>query len=144
MKTKTFLFVCLFLGMSMTQVTAQNGKNGTGSVSTKFVWDTYYLDIPVYCNEAVVDRLTGTVNTHLIDHFKNGILIWEKEQFDGEAAGQKTSEVFKVKDIFEIDATTWVMTGHSNLIGSNGTHYILTYIYSSATDTFEFVKAACH
>jgi hypothetical protein len=144
MKTKKFLMLCLFLGMAMTQVSAQNGKNGTGSESTKAVWDTYYIDIPVGCNEAVVDRLTGSVTQHLIEHYNKGVLIWFKQQFDGEATSQKTGEVFKVKDIFVVEATTWECTGHCNLIGSYGTHYILTYIYYSATDTFEFVKAICN
>ena len=143
MKTKTFMMICLLLGIGLQQLTAQNGKNNSGSESTKFVWDAYYIDIPVYCNEAVVDRLIGSVNVHLIDHYKNGVLIWEKEQFDGEATSQETGEVFIVKDIFEINAYTWEMTGHCNLIGNYGTHYVLTYKYYSATDTFEFIKAVC-
>ena len=143
MKTKTSLLVCLFLGILMTQLSAQNGKKGSGSESVKWVWDAYYIDIPINCNEAVVDRLKGSVTVHLIDHYKNGALIWEKEQFDGEATSQETGEVFIVKDIFEINAVTWGMTGHCNLIGNYGTHYVLTYIYYSATDTFEFVKAVC-
>jgi hypothetical protein len=143
MKTKTLLLLCLLLGIGLIQISAQNGKNSTGSESSKFVWDAYYLDIPVNCNKAVVDRLIGSVNVHLIDHYINGALIWEKEQFDGEAKSQVTGEVFKVKDIFEIDAITWEMTGHCNLTGNYGTHYVLTYKYYSATDTFEFVKAVC-
>ena len=143
MKTKTLLLLCLLLGMASTQLSAQNGKNSTGSESTKFVWAAYYIDIPVYCSEAIVDRLIGSVNVHLIDHYKNGVLIWEKEQFDGEATDPRTGEIFGIKDIFKIDAVTWEMTGHCNLIGNYGTHYILTYKYYSATDTFEFVKAVC-
>jgi hypothetical protein len=143
MKTKTFFLLCLLLGMASTQLSAQNSMNGTGSQPVKWVWDTYYIDIPINCNEAVVDRLWGSVTVHQIDHYKNGVIIWAKEQFDGEATSQKTGEVFKVKDIFEIDAITWEMEGHCNLIGSYGTHYILSYIYYSLTDTFEFVKATC-
>lgn len=143
MKTKTLLLLCLLLGIGLAQVSAQNGKNGSGSESVKWVWDAYYLDVPINCNEAVVDRLIGSVTVHLIDHYKNGALIWEKEQFDGEATNPGTGEVFTVKDIFEIDANTWEMTGHCNLTGNFGTHYVLIYKYYSATDTFEFVKAVC-
>ena len=32
MKTKTFLLLCLFLGFGLTQLSAQNGKNGTGAI----------------------------------------------------------------------------------------------------------------
>ena len=127
----------------MTQISAQNGKKGTGSESVKWSLGCLLHDIPINCNEAVVDRLMGIVTVHLIDHYKNGVLIWEKEQFDGEATGQETGEDFIVKDIFEINAITWGMTGHCNLTGNYGTHYVLTYIFYSATDTFEFVKAVC-
>ena len=50
MKTKTFLLLCLFLGIGMTQLSAQKGKNGNGAVSEYFTWDGYYIDVPVVCS----------------------------------------------------------------------------------------------
>ena len=32
MKTKTFLLVCLLTGMALTQLSAQNGKDGTSDL----------------------------------------------------------------------------------------------------------------
>jgi hypothetical protein len=46
MKTTTSLLVCLFLGIGMTQLSAQNGKNGTGSTSSYYVWEQF--ETPVF------------------------------------------------------------------------------------------------
>jgi len=73
MKTKAFIMTCLLLGFGMTQLFAQNGKEGTGSVTDKHIWDTYYIDIPVNCDNAVVDRLFGSVMMHQILHYKDGV-----------------------------------------------------------------------
>ena len=50
----------------MTQLSAQNGKNGNGAVSGYFTWDGYYIDVPVVWGEAPVDRLVGIVSSHII------------------------------------------------------------------------------
>jgi hypothetical protein len=143
MKTKTFLLLCFFLGIGMTQLSAQNGKNGTGAITEKTTWDTYYVDVPVNCNDAVVDRLSGPVKMYNVYHYKNGVLLWIKQQYDGEVTSQKTNEVFTVKDIAKYDMVPLIGYGHCNLKGSNGTHYILTYIWDGDNDTFQFVKAVC-
>jgi hypothetical protein len=143
MKTKTLLLLCLLLGIGVTQLSAQNGKNGTGSVSVKEIWNAYYIDIPVNCNDQVIDRLSGTVTIHVINHYKNGDLLWSRQQFDGAVTSQ-SGEVFTVKDIFTWDLSNGLIcSGHCNIKGSYGTHYILTYIYDGNTDTFSFVKAVC-
>lgn len=145
MKTKTFIIVCLLLGFGMTQLSAQNGKDGTGSVTGKHIWDTYYIDIPVNCNNAVVDRLFGSVMMHQILHYKDGVLIWYNAQFEGEATSQTTGEVFKVKDIWKLDIiNSLIGTGHCILKGSYGNEYILTYSYDLLTDIYTFHKAICH
>ena len=46
MKTKTLIMVCLLLGVGLTQLSAQNGQNGTGAISYYDGWIDYY--IPVY------------------------------------------------------------------------------------------------
>ena len=144
MKTKTFLLLCLFLGIGLTQLSAQNGKNGTGSATEKATWDTYYLDIPVYCNNEVVDRLIGPVKMYNVLHYNNGVFLWVNQQYDGEVTSSKPPyEVFTVKDICKYDMTSYIGFGHCNLIGNNGTHYILTYMYNIVTDKFTFDKCVC-
>ena len=143
MKTKTFFILFLLLGIITTQLSAQNGKDGTGSVSAKSEWDGYYIDIPVNCGGEEIERLTGFVTFHRVLHFQNGILIFATFQYSGEVTSAKTQEVFKVKDVFKAEEVAWYSTGHCNLIGDKGTHYILAYIYSLDFDTFTFVKAVC-
>jgi len=140
MKTKTFFILFLLLGIITTQLSAQNGKDGTGSVSAKSEWDGYYIDIPVNCGGEEIERLTGFVTFHRVLHFQNGILIFATFQYSGEVTSAKTQEVFKVKDIFKADEIAWYSTGHCNLIGDKGTHYILTYIYDLDTDIFTIIK----
>jgi hypothetical protein len=148
MKTKTFLLLFLFLGIGLTQLFAQDSplpKNGeTGSVSDRFVWDGYYIPIPVYCGSEEVDMLIGKVDYHWVGHFQNGEHPWCHDQFFGEVISSKTGEVFTVKDIFKTDNFTGIGTGHINLKGSEGSHYILTYIYNGFTDSYTFPKAVCN
>jgi len=143
MKTKTFFLICLFLGIGLTQLSAQNGKNGNGAVTEKVTWDTYYVDIPVNCNNAVVDRLVGPVIMHNVYHYKNGLLLWIKQVYNGEVTGTFTNETFSVMDIAKYNLISLIGIGHCNLIGNNGTHYLLTYMFNIVTDEFTFVKCDC-
>jgi hypothetical protein len=145
MKIKTLFSICLLLGFGLTQLSAQNGKGGTGTFQYK-VWDdpNYFLDIPVYCNNAVVDRLTGSADIHIVLHFQNEVLIWGNAQYDGVVTSELTHEKFETKENYHLDGTTWIGTCHSRLTGSLGTHYILTYILDENTKIFTFTKAVCN
>lgn len=147
MKAKTFLLLCLFLGFGLTQLFAQPpAKNGTtGSVSFYWVWDGYYIDVPVNCNNDEVDRLVGNVTCHHIAHWqKLESWIWVKQHFEGEVTSDLTGEIFKVKDFIITEWPSDISTGHVNLIGDKGSHYFLTYSYDSFYDSFSFDKAVCH
>jgi hypothetical protein len=150
MKTKTFLLLCLFLGIGLTQLSAQNGTNGTGATSWDYYWDSYY--VPVYTPDGVqVDLLVGPVNVHFIDYFKNGVFIWRKAQYSGEIVsvgfdvnGVKiggTGEVFRIKDIWKFDALSGIGPGQFNAKGNQGSHYIISYIWDDSSFSFIFVKA---
>jgi hypothetical protein len=132
MKTKTFLLLCLFLGIGLTQLSAQNGKNGTGSISSFEEWpmDSEYgpYVIPVWNSKGeVVDYLSGAITYHHIVHFKNGVPVWEHYQYFGEVISANDQEVFAFRDIFKWDYSTGTGFGHINLRGNNGSHYILNY-----------------
>jgi hypothetical protein len=57
MKTKILLFMCLFLGIGLTQLSAQKlpeiGKSGSWAFT--FIWDGFSENVPLNCTTA---RLT--------------------------------------------------------------------------------------
>jgi len=83
MKTKTFFLICLFLGIGLTQLTAQLPKNihGTGSVAYDYPNMGWFTD--VYCDGVWIDFLTGSGDAHVVDHYKNGEIQWEMVSFSG-------------------------------------------------------------
>jgi hypothetical protein len=146
MKTKTFLLICLFLGIGLTQLSAQNGKDVTGSF-TEYYSATW--DIPVYCNGEFMDILHGSFTVHHIGHYLKGVWLWCKVQCTGEAISEKTGEIFSIKEIdkqinnIQPDGT-WLFVDvyHFNAIGNNGTHYIGTQIIDW-TNKITSVSAVC-
>jgi hypothetical protein len=82
MKTKTFLLLCLFLGIGLTQLNAQllppDNKTGTGIVSFyEYVTDiSGYWDIPVVCGGEEINHLTGNVTGFSRVFFKGDTWIW--------------------------------------------------------------------
>jgi hypothetical protein len=140
MKTKMFLWVCLIIGMALTQVSAQNGKDGNGSEVEYNTWDTYW--IPVYCDGEQVDLLTGSVIIHHIGHYQKGVWVWGRCQSFGEVVSSTGDppEVFSVKEI----ANDVLGTGtvHVNLQGDQGSHYIASFTFD-ATGELTLVRAVC-
>jgi hypothetical protein len=125
MKTKTLLLLCLFLGFGLTHLSAQNGKNGTGTIEgEKTATDPY----PVLCNGIQTDLLEGEITFHYQMHFKNGVMIFAHARGIGEVVSKKTGEKFIImeKDPKYKDGLDFGLV-HLNLRGDNGTHYIFIY-----------------
>ena len=141
MKTKTLLLFCLLLGIGLTQLSAQNGKNGTGTiVGEKIATDPY----PVLFNGTQTDLLEGTIIFHYQMHFKDGVFIFAHARGIGEFVSQKTGEKFIVmeKDPKFTDGLDFGLV-HFNMRGNNGTHYIFIYRLDYYTWEWSFVKATC-
>lgn len=152
MKTKTLILACLLLGFGMTQLSAQNANNGNGTFTNDFVWDGYY--VPVFSsNGELIDWLVGSVAVHQLYHFKDGVQVWKKESFNGEAVSvgldwdSGTGEVFFISDRTSIplESVPYVGVGHFNATGNQGTHYIIfyQYVYDPVTfyESFSLIKA---
>ena len=135
MKTKTFLLVCLLMGIGLTQLSAQNG-NEVG----RDIYLNYW--VPVYSsNGDQIDLLTGDVPYHYVWHIRNGVIVTTENTFSGEVtsvgfykAGVKiggTGEVFTLKDQFKSDltSTTNIGGGHFHAKGDQGSDYIIFYEY---------------
>lgn len=109
-------------------------------------WDGYFIpDVPVNCDSVVIDFLIGDVTYHQTSHYLNGVFVWCKQQVSGELISQNSEEVFKIKDIWKGNHIACFGTGHINLVGEIGSHYLLTYTLdmSNGTLIFTFVKAVC-
>lgn len=142
MKTKTFLFMCLLVGIGWTQISAQ-----TKTVKIEgFVPNGYW--IPIYCGDAQVDFLAGDFTYKVEIHYIAGIPTWQR----GQVRGQLTSsagEVFKLKETdMKHDYYGCDMTLNYNLIGNKGNHYIGTLIWDWCNDPLlmnpTVIKAICN
>ena len=142
MKTKTFLLLCLFTGLGLTQLSAQNGKDGTAAINGFFEWDGYKQ--PVYCDGEIVDYLTGTVSVHSVAIFKNNDVLTLNQRLFGEVQSTITGEIFRLHEFDKCDVTSMLDPFHFNLIGNKGSHYIGFYIWDMANDpdmlNFIYVK----
>lgn len=147
MKTKTLLLVCLFMGIGLTQLSAQNGKNGSGifkqdlALENNFGWT-----MPVYCDGVVVDQVTCPVlYVEVTYHYINGVESWSSNKITNLILTSiTTGEVYKNEGF---DHWSWIkgycLTG-LKLIGDKGhniTMRILTDVY-----TYEIIEVSsnCH
>ncbi|MBG0858588.1 MAG: hypothetical protein IQL11_03725 [Bacteroidales bacterium] len=126
MKTKIFLFFCfcLLFGVGLTQLSAQNGQNGNGSV-TYLYWCDVFSHSVINDEGDEIDYLEGTVIWHNIDFFKDG----ENYRSVGHAVdvdvySTETGETFKVSASNDFQASTLSTTRKFNFIGNNGSHYV--------------------
>jgi hypothetical protein len=146
MKTKTFLWICLIMSMSLAQLIAQNGQNEKGNYSEvwAFAWDGGYWQ-SVTCGEGQEDSLVGvSIMNHVISHYANGVNVWNIAQVDGEAVSVVTGEKFSVhekdqKVILEECMATWKF----NLVGDKGSHYLGTMTWNFCTQVITEATFSC-
>lgn len=150
MKTKIFFAACLFFCMAMTQLPAQHGKNGNGSVST------WTVDVPflflIEVDGVVLDQIEGYMTYHTVDHFVDGVWLVNRGQVHGVLTSGMTGKTYKISSILKPVDSEWVFcegdfpwtpeiedgyyvldpNGYSmdHLICDDGTVYIIRYIWS--------------
>jgi hypothetical protein len=106
------------------------------------VWAGYWQ--PVYCNDVLVDYLSGTINQHIVFFYKDGILIKAYEHAFGEVQSNKPPyEVFKVSENGKDDVNAETSTWHFNLIGDYGTHYIGAMTWNWITNETTVDRFVC-
>jgi hypothetical protein len=148
MKTKALLLVCLFVGIGLTQVSAQKGQDGTtGSYSERF---SSVFAFPVFCDGQQVDYLEGNLEWHHIGKWLKG--NWQNcyVQLFGELTSSTGSgEVFRVKLIGKQDNNiqsngdwNYFAITHVNLIGDKGSHYIGEFTMDY-TGKFVSIRSVC-
>jgi hypothetical protein len=137
MKTKTFLLLCLFLGIGLTQLSAQpDNKKGTGSVVSGGQWGWW---TPIYCNGVIVDELEGIGDIHVVDHYKNGVWQWETMSYkNGIGTSDWTDETFTFteldKTFYSNKLNNWEWTCNTHVKGDKGSLYNLSFVFIWNTD----------
>jgi len=124
MKTKLFLFVCLFAGIAVTSSFAQNKANNAYQG-----WYSTPIGAGVFCSGEMTDILEGVATVHWVTKFfKNGeVFRLDIEQIKGEVTSSETGEVFKFNRTarwkLNIATMTWPGIINFNMIGDQGSHY---------------------
>jgi hypothetical protein len=151
MKTKVFILLCLFIGIGLTQLSAQtppDNKNGTGATVDTRVWGPF--SVPVYCDGVFTDVLTGTIFVQEIIIWKNGVWIKGNHRYTGgDFKGLNPDEVFTIMAIDHCVNTGGVNpegTGSLkvNFIGDKGSHYIGKFNYTFPNGSLELVNMICN
>jgi len=145
MKTKTFLLICLLLGIGLTQLSAQNGKDGTGT--NKYDLTLYNWFLPVYCEGVLVDEMfLESLVVHVSEYYIKGNLTRETHHVDNVmATSVNTDEVFKSVAAFDhISFTKGYFNFHGNLVGNKGNNYSFNIKYDTETWTIVEIHSNCH
>jgi hypothetical protein len=100
MKTRAFLLVCLFLGIGLTQLSAQNTKS-TGWVISKETFEAGMYSDPIFSSDGkVIDWLNGPITAQYARYYKDGVCLIELAHFYGELVSDATGEVFRINDYY--------------------------------------------
>ncbi len=141
MKTKVFLFICLFIGVGIT-TNAQDKSNRANQGWSVFPSGS----IGAFCDGVMVDRLVGEIQYHLVGrNFKNGKPYVEIEQLKGEITSSATGETFRIRrtDKWEYDGQ-WFLQVNYNFIGDMGSVYTGKFSLDYSTFTFYIDHVNCH
>jgi hypothetical protein len=130
------------IGITMTMVSAQSSE--MGKPRSYSYTKVLYSFFPVYCNNVLVETFIGYLNYHNIDHYKNGVGEWGINLCEGEFTS-KTGEVFRVNELDRYSIPMEEMhASNINLVGNEGTHYILSIKWwDSGWNNFTVDKAIC-
>jgi hypothetical protein len=152
MKTKTFLLICLFLGLGIGRLSAQTDV---------YKWSDVPGMFPVSCDGVNVETLSYTFKLYWQSHYEKDKVTgdqkwaWVKAHATWTATSS-TGEVFKATEhdpgveIYDPVTGDYIMevgTWHAILNGNMGSHINVTFSYSydqKGNWTFAFLEAKCH
>ncbi|MGD0757015.1 MAG: hypothetical protein ABR927_18355 [Bacteroidales bacterium] len=162
MKTKTLLLLCLFFGIGLTQLSAQElilkynmSKDGTGTLQIRINYNFGEYAIPVFCDGQQVDLLIGSATFRGVHRYKNWVFQGANDEFfGGDLHSTISDEVFKFieKDhtgeftLVPGDLTPYgILRVDYNINGNEGHHYIGTLLWDIHAQTYtSSVKAICN
>jgi hypothetical protein len=143
MKTKTFLLLCLFLGIGLTQLSAQNGKNGTGTDISDYPNEYWYTE--VYCDGVQVDFIEGTGDVRIINQWVDGVWQWQIASCSGVGTSDWTGETFTFKERvhFYYNNNKGGVRIDDHVQGDKGSLYNMTFIINTNDWTMSVKNASC-
>lgn len=143
MKTKTFLLLCLFFGIGLTQLSAQNGKNGTGTDISDYSNEYWYTE--VYCDGVQVDFIEGTSDIRIINQWVDGVWQWQIASNSGVGTSSCTGETFTFKDQvhFYYNNNKGGLRIDEHVKGDKGSLYNMTFIINTNDGSMSVKNASC-
>ena len=100
---------------------------------------------PLVCDGVEIDILEGTLDVHCVMHYENGVIAWMIMRYTGTLTGPKTKEVFEIKEVDMSDLPkTGIISFHSNIKGSNGSHIISAGTINTNTWELTWDKSVCN
>jgi len=100
--------------------------------------------IPLVCDDVQVGYISGwPVDWHVIDHYKNGEIEWSIYKASGSLTLKSTGEVFEIQESDKIFYSKGNFSFHANLVGNQGSHYILSGNFDPITYEVFVEKAVC-
>ena len=114
--------------------------NKTTTVHTDS-WDT---DFDLWCGDNIVDHLSGTMNYHCVMQYENDVLLFMNMTYYGFFTGE-IGEMFKFKEIttFDMSKDNSNTYFHFNVIGDQGSHFIVSGKYLNEEPWITIDKAKC-
>ena len=152
MKTKTYLLVCLLMGIGLTQLSAQKKSIDR---SWPWWWEEELVGyFPITCDGVDADWLECYGKSHIVDHVLNYECVWRIFQVNWTATSVVTGEVFHAQEQDKLTLTSWenqeyAGTWRGNLVGNKGSVYQITIAITVSfippyTSTWSLIKANCH
>lgn len=129
MKTRTLFILCLLMGFAATRLSAQSGK-GEGNKTQVYDWPVPAMVVitEVICDGVTVDMLTNEEPflLQIVEHYKNGELTsWNYHLNNIKFISTWTDEVFSFQGTERGSLIGGLDYTFGNMIGNNGSHYIM-------------------
>jgi hypothetical protein len=108
-------------------------------------FETYYnLDFYLWCDNKLIDHFLGDMNLHCVMQYENDVLLFMNMYYSGTYTAESTGEVFKFNETNMFNLSHSVNSNfHMNVIGSKGSHYIISGTYLTEEPWVVIDKAMC-
>jgi len=100
--------------------------NSSDTWTVKHKLDNFFYSTPLICDGVEVDHVSGNINAHILEHYKDGVIQFVLINQNGTLTSDN-GEVLTIKQSDKIDFKDYslpIYTVRWNIKGENGNHYI--------------------